>query len=64
MIGYWNKTSVKRVHGKCVSVNVVKVNANVNVNVNVKDDVHIYISVSVYCLNKIKFQDQYESSVS
>ena len=42
-----SKTSVNRVHGRCVSVKVVNVNINVNVNVSVNTNVDIFVNTNV-----------------
>ena len=41
------KTSVNRVHGRCVNVKVVNVNINVNVNVNVNKNVELFVNTNV-----------------
>ena len=38
------KTSVNRVHGRCVSVKIVNVNINVNVNVSVNTNVDVSVN--------------------
>ena len=41
------KTSVNRVHGRCVSVKVVNVHINVNVNVSVNTNVDVFVNTNV-----------------
>ena len=49
-----NKTSLNRVHRRCVSVNVVDFNVNINVNVNVNGNVHVNVNVPVKVKVKAK----------
>ena len=41
------KTSVNRVHDRCVSVQVVNVNTNVNVNLSVNTNVDVFFKISM-----------------
>ena len=47
------KTSVNRVHGRCIIVKVVNVNINVNINVSVDTNVDVFVNINVDVFVKV-----------